>query len=144
MKSEYGMEVKTMSIDVDWDNDDKTVIHVTFPPEWTWGEFFELDQRTVEMLDTVKHRVLFLADVSQTTQLPTGLNLSIIRQVIDFRHDNSDLLVIVGMNTMIRALFDIVILALGRIGTSIKTADTLDEGYRLVRYRLLEIERGGG
>jgi len=133
-----------MTIDVVWDNDDKSVIRVTFPAEWTWDEFYALDQQTTAMLDTVAHRVLFLADVSATNKVPNGLNLNTARQVLDFRHENSDLLVIVGMNTMIRALFDIVILALGRITTNIKTADTLDEGYRLIRFRLLEIERGGG
>ncbi len=132
-----------MPIQVIWDNEDKTIIRVTFPEKWTWDEFQEIDYRVETMIDRLQHKVVYLADISATQSVPKGLKLDVVRYVLDFNHENSDLLVVVGMNKMVKAMFDIVTLALGHLATNIKTADTLEEGYQLLNYRLLEIERGG-
>lgn len=132
-----------MPIQVVWDNEDKTIIRVTFPEKWTWDEFQEIDYRVEIMIGRIQHKVVYIADMSATKSVPKGLKLDVVRYVLDFNHENSDLLIVVGMNKMVKALFDIVILALGHIATNIKTADTLEEGYQLLNYRLLEIERGG-
>lgn len=137
------MEINKMPIQVIWDNEDKTIIRVTFPEKWTWDEFQEIDYRVETMIDRLQHKVVYLADISATQSVPKGLKLDVVRYVLDFNHENSDLLVVVGMNKMVKAMFDIVTLALGHLATNIKTADTLEEGYQLLNYRLLEIERGG-
>lgn len=137
-------KIKAMAIEIVWDNDNQTIIRVTFPEQWTWDDFLEVDTITAKMVDSVNHKVCFLADLRQTKRIPTGLKLDIANQVLDFRHENSDLLIIVGMNKMIRALLNITLMALSRIRTQIKIVETIDEAYECIHHRLLEIARYGG
>lgn len=133
-----------MSIEIIWDNDEQTIIRVTFPEEWTWDEWLAIDEITNPMLNSVNHKVCYLADMRRTKRVPTGLKLDIAREVLEFRHENSDMLVVLGMNQMIKALFKVVLMALSRVRTRIEIVDTIDEAYEHIHFRLLEIKRYGG
>lgn len=131
-----------MAIEITWDNQEHTIIYVTFPEEWTWDEYSAVDSITEPMLDSVNHKVCYIADLRQTQHVPKGLRLDIAREILEFRHDNSDLLVIIGMNSMIRALLDIVLMALGKVRTQIVIVDNIDEAYEKIFARQVEISQG--
>lgn len=133
-----------MSIEIVWDNDEQTIIRVTFPEEWTWDEWLEIDVITAPMLDSVQHKVCFLADLRQAKRVPSGLQLKVAREILEFRHENSDMLVIFGMNKSIDTLLKVVLMALSRLRTHIEIVDTLDEAYERIHFRFLEIRRYGG
>lgn len=130
-----------MAIEIKWDNQKHTIIYVTFPEEWTWDEYSAIDSITEPMLNSVAHKVYYIADLRQTQRVPKGLRLDVAREILEFRHENSDLLVIVGMNTMIRALLDIVLMALGKVRTRIMIVDSMDEAYECIHMRLLELNQ---
>lgn len=130
-----------MGISVGWDNPQKTIIRVTFEEEWTWDDFAAIDKVAAGMVDTISHKVCYIADVRKTSTVPPGLQLTVVRNVLEFRHPNSDMLVIVGLTKVMRMLLNTVLQALGPISTRMKIVDTIDEAYTTVNYRLLEIER---
>ncbi len=129
-----------MSITAQWDDPQQTIIRISFSSEWSWDEFFAIDARTNAMLDGVNHRVCYLADMRATSMIPRGMRLDIIRQVLNFQHPNSDLLVVVGINRMMWSFFNSALLAIG-LTVQVKTVKTIDDAYRVIQYRLLEIER---
>ena len=81
----------------EWDDDGKTIMHVTYQPGWTWDDMEGNLPVEENMLDSVDHRVDVLADF-RGTQLPTGAisRLPKIAQSPPYTHPNSGAMVMVG------------------------------------------------
>lgn len=59
-----------MSVHVQWDNEDRTIILWSFVGRWTWGEYEDALAAAVTMLDTVDHKVDYVYDVRLMSILP--------------------------------------------------------------------------
>ena len=59
-----------MSVHVQWDNEDRTIILWSFVGRWTWGEYEDALAATASMLDTVDHQVDYIYDVRLMSILP--------------------------------------------------------------------------
>jgi hypothetical protein len=81
----------------EWDNEDKTIMHVTYQSGWTWDDLDGNLPLEEEMLDSVNHRVDVIADF-RGTQLPPGAisRLPKIAQSPPYTHPNSGAVVMVG------------------------------------------------
>lgn len=130
-----------MSIQVAWLDDDQHIIHVVFSPTWTWEDFYQLDQHTGTLINSVTHRVCYLVDLSATARVPdiARIDLKRVRAVLDFRHPNSDWLVLTGINRYIRIMLGMVLKSLGKISTHIIFADTPEQGQTLIMEHLQEL-----
>ncbi len=59
-----------MSVHVEWDNEELTVILWSFVGRWTWGEYEDALKMVNSMLEHVEHKVDYIYDVRQMSILP--------------------------------------------------------------------------
>lgn len=85
------------SIRTEWDDDDHTIMRVTYQPGWTWDDMEDNFQIEAEYLDSVTHKVAVIADF-RGTRLPPGAvsRLPIIAQSPPYTHPNAGAMVMVS------------------------------------------------
>jgi hypothetical protein len=86
-----------MRMTTQWDNEEKTILRVTYHPEWTWDDLEGNLPLEEKYLDSVDHRVDVIADF-RGTRLPLGAisRLPKIAQSPPYTHRNSGKVVMVG------------------------------------------------
>lgn len=93
-----------MNIDVQWDNDAKTIIRYVYRNGWNWNDYFSAINGAAELLDTVKHPVDIVMDFRNANMLPQGAISQMQRAFSHTRHPNIRLTVLVGANSFIRTI----------------------------------------
>lgn len=85
------------NLTTEWDNDEKTIMRVTYHAGWSWDDLEANLPVEAQMLDSVDHRVDVIADF-RGTQLPPGAisRLPKIAQSPPYTHPNSGAMVMVG------------------------------------------------
>jgi hypothetical protein len=85
------------NLTTEWDNDDKTIMRVTYHAGWSWDDLEANLIIEAQMLDSVDHKVDVIADF-RGTQLPPGAisRLPKIAQSPPYTHPNSGAMVMVG------------------------------------------------
>lgn len=92
-----------MSVSVKWYDEAHTIICYTFGERWTWEEYYPAYSETIQMMDSVSHKVDFIMDMLTSKGLPPGA-LQQIKRAADRNHPNMGLAVYVGMNFITQAL----------------------------------------
>ncbi|MEP7288985.1 MAG: hypothetical protein ABI947_24795 [Chloroflexota bacterium] len=93
-----------MSINVAWDNDEKTVIIYTFVGQWEWIDYWTAIKDAAELLNTVTYKVDIIMDMRNARTMPEG-SLSKAKQVLGYpRHPNIGMTAIVGANLFIETV----------------------------------------
>jgi hypothetical protein len=98
-----------MTITVDWYNNNHTGIVHTHFGDWTWAEFFTALDQTVQLMDTVHHRVNVISDVRQSRHMPIMLP-SILEKIATApitTHRQCGLFIIVGAKPFLNAIYGI-------------------------------------
>jgi hypothetical protein len=62
-----------MSIIVEWDNSEKTVLHFVFKNRWSPEEFFQVVEQSNQMVDQVEHDIGIIIDMRESGFLPSSL-----------------------------------------------------------------------
>jgi hypothetical protein len=62
-----------MSITVEWDNAEKTILHFTFKSRWSREEFFEVVEVSNRMVDQIDHDIGVIIDMRDSGFLPSSL-----------------------------------------------------------------------
>ena len=62
-----------MSVRIEWDNEERTIILWSFVGRWTWGEFDETVKAMTAMAESVDHNVDLIMDVGQMSILPADI-----------------------------------------------------------------------
>jgi hypothetical protein len=115
-----------------WDENNASIAHWDMDGEWTWAEFYEVQQHFHVLLGQCPHKVDVIADLSRSKMLPGDAFVNFRRaqrtQLPNRRH-----IVIVGagsfVNTMVQT-FDRVMLH--RSAWRLFTVETLDEAYKIL------------
>jgi len=95
-----------MSIQVSWDDDEQSAILYHFEGRWTLDEFYEAVTRGNALMDSVKHRVNTIFDVSKSASLPSGF-LPAIRSIGGKPHANMGQMAVVGANAFIVSFINV-------------------------------------
>lgn len=61
-----------MSIDVTWIDDEQSILFAQFSAQWTWEEYDQVIDKSVEMTSNTHHRIDQIVDLSQTSDMPEG------------------------------------------------------------------------
>jgi hypothetical protein len=94
---------ETLPVTAQWDDEEKSTIHLRFEGRWTWDEFHTTFATYIKWLDESPHKVDFIADMLHSRGLPSGA-LQQVKRLADMNHPNSDLTVYVGMGGFLQAL----------------------------------------
>ncbi|MGD8456225.1 MAG: hypothetical protein PVF83_07580 [Anaerolineales bacterium] len=120
-----------MSIEVKWDNEEKTIIRWVYSSDFCWEDYErgQRDQRV--MIENVKHKFVTIFDLSQIKELP-AYPISKFPKLMRDVPSQQEFLVIVSSNRIIQNL--------GRIFTrvywmNIIFASSLEGAYKLIEDR---------
>jgi hypothetical protein len=121
-----------MSIDIRWDNKEKTIIRHTYSGEFTWDEFAAMNRETEAMLDSVDHEVDILANLEDLVMPKDALaNFPKVARAPYFTHSRVGLVVFSGASHFAQTLIDLF----GKVyGTAARvvTVPTLEEAYEAI------------
>jgi hypothetical protein len=126
-----------MPIDLYWDDDEQTVLLCEFNGTWTWDELQKV-LKTIKRLSEESGRVFgALVDVSKGITVPGGsiFNREALSQFQKMRQlgaDGRGPVVIVGMNSIIRSIFDTVKRLDKSAASDVHFAATLAAGQQII------------
>src|SRR5690348_4176726 len=121
-----------MPVQLDWENDAQTVVHMEFIGQWTWEEAYNGSRIGFEMLESVDHRVNVIIDMRRSTGLPV-LALTHARNMIAKRHARTGMTVFLGANELFLTLWRIFSSAYKQVAHSqeFAFARDMDEAYKI-------------
>lgn len=96
-----------MPIEVQWDNNEQTVIRWVYQWPWSWEEAYQAYEQEMALIDCVEHIVDGIADMRQAQGLPKG-SLTAGISLMNKSHERMDLLVILGANRLIQSMYDMM------------------------------------
>ena len=122
-----------MTVQIYWDNDDKTIVRLDFRDSWTWDEAEAAVAKNTRMLDSVDHTVHAILDMSQSVDAPP-LALTHTRNLIAKRHPRSGITVLVGANDVLSTFWKVFVQAYGRLVRADRYgfAQTAEEARQLI------------
>lgn len=96
-----------MPIEVQWDNEERTVMRWVYQSPWSWEEAYQAHEQEMALIDCVEHIVDGIADMRQAQGLPKG-SLTAGVSIMNKSHERMDLLVILGANRLIQSMYDMM------------------------------------
>src|SRR5262245_51796 len=93
-----------MPVNIYWDNEEKTIVRMEYVGRWTWEELFTATTQSHTMLDEVAHKVDFIHVWLQSDGMPPSV-LVHAKNLIEKRHPNVGVVVLVWSNTLIKAMW---------------------------------------
>jgi len=94
-----------MSVHVQWDNEEKTILLWSFEGRWTWGEYDDALKSTNTLLESVEQKVDFIYDVRHMSILPADV-VTRFKMYYLKKPEKSRLYLVVGVDSYLRLLWD--------------------------------------
>jgi hypothetical protein len=129
-----------MAINVDWDNEEKTIVRFLYSGQWNMSELSAAVQESNKLMDRVNHSVGCIIDIRDSNLIPSGV-LSMGRSVVVRKHPNQGNSIVVGANTFIVAMFDVFrkVYHTKFVEAEYKFVRTLDEARSLLKSEQLTV-----
>ncbi|MFN8377012.1 MAG: hypothetical protein U0694_29565 [Anaerolineae bacterium] len=96
-----------MPVIVEWYTPEHTILYHRFIAPWTWEEYAHSEAQTRTLLDTVPHKVDLILDFKEMGRLP-GNTFMYLRQSAITVHANQGIVVIIGVNVLLRMIGSIM------------------------------------
>lgn len=120
-----------MTISVFWDGDDKTVIRQEVSQKWSIEDFYLSIEQSNTLIETVKHPVHIIIDMSKSHSLPKGF-ISSLSSIQNKSHSRIDITIIVGANVLITAFSKLFAKLYPNRDLRFYMVSTLDEARKLL------------
>ena len=120
-----------MPVKVSWYDDEQTIILQEFPLSWTWDEFFDAVERTVELENTVSHPVYIMGTNPPNGKMPGGNVLAQFNAALKM-HPAHMRYYIMATNNAFTALMGRILLQTSALREKTRLVTTLDDGLRLI------------
>jgi hypothetical protein len=91
-----------MPVNIEWDNEAKTIIRMEYVGRWTWDELYAATAKSRVMLDEISHKADFIHDWLHSEGVPSNV-LVHARNLIEKRHPHVGIVVLVWSNPLIKA-----------------------------------------
>ncbi len=131
-----------MAIDLYWDNDEQSVILCEFQDRWTWDDLHAA-LTTIKRLSSERSQVFgAIIDVRKGLNIPGGSifnreALTNFQKMTSLGAGGKGPVVILGMNGMIKTIFDTVKKMDSKTASDVYFADTMTEAQRVI-YNLVD------
>lgn len=100
-----------MSVRVNWDDPEHTILLYTLGCSWTWDEIYETVDVGVAMITTVPHVVDVLVDIQNGSLPPRAI--AQFQRIASIPAPQTNLIVIAGGGTLFLSLFNLFKLMMG-------------------------------
>lgn len=120
-----------MTIKVQWDNEEHTLLRWEFMGVWDWDDFLAAQKESNDLINSVPHTVDIISDVSKSQHLPPGA----IGRFRTYRRDdpeNTGRVVLVGASIYIKTIVEIFRGMFPNTGGNFSFANSLDEARSLL------------
>jgi hypothetical protein len=125
-----------MSVQVHWDNTDKTVIRYDFEGKWTWDEFYAAFEQARSMIAGIPHVVDFICVIQQVSGFFMPLNLLFhIRKIYTDVPSNVGITILAGPPSELIAIYSMIKRAYPMIAVRYAVAPTLEQARIVLRQR---------
>lgn len=129
----------TNSMQVSWDNSERTIIRYTYQNDWNWDDYLDKLLIGRRMMQEVDHQVCVLNDMRQIQQLPPNF-LSTARSIISSRPDNTGLCILLTTNIYFKAMYRVLAQILEIVPTQYILVKTEKDAYREIKAWYIEQE----
>lgn len=124
-----------MSIIVQWDNPEKTIIRQKFEGHWTSTEYqVSLDELS-NLLKDVNYRVHLIGDMTQSVGIPVMNLLAVSGRVVRMVERQLATITVVKTHKYFQALVNMVRQMSPALAESVYFVNTLDEAYTILAKR---------
>jgi hypothetical protein len=126
-----------MSIQIDWVNDSKTCILLTYGKGWDWDDFFAASPKVAGMLDSIDHTADTLHDV-RNTAIPRNVISQFpkfTRGSVSLKHPNAGVLVFVGVHPYLKILTQMFQKLYADLGRRVFLVNTMEDARQLLADR---------
>ncbi len=123
-----------MTVRVDWDDPDHSILLYSLSCRWTWDELYEAADKGLAMADTVSHTVDVIVDFRISQGLPPKA-FAQFNRLNRMPTPQTGLVVITGGGTFLLSLFNLYILIAGSSASKYCWVSDLDKAYRAVAAR---------
>lgn len=121
----------TSSVNIAWDNVDKTILRYTFYGNWNWDDYLTTLNIGRKMMSEVEHYVCILNDMREMGMLPPNF-ISTARSVITSRPQNTGLAIFLTTNTFFKAMYRILSKLLEEVPTRYLLVTTEEDAYQQI------------
>jgi hypothetical protein len=119
-------------ITAEWFNPEHTAVIVTAKPPWTWDEFYELQQRHQETLNSLGHKVDVVIDLTHSGKLPPNA-FTHLRTMRLRSHPNRGMIIMVGFNPYLQTVLNVLAQLNPTTTKRLRLVGTLAEAKRLIQ-----------
>ncbi|HEX2905716.1 MAG TPA: hypothetical protein VHO69_02570 [Phototrophicaceae bacterium] len=120
-----------MSVFVDWDNQDHTVIRLTLQGRWQWAEVRQVLRELGTLLDTVTYPTSVIVHVNQSAWLPGDIKDN-VQQITQTIHPYmGEVIIVTPLSIFVELVFQVAAL-IGGFNFPYRIAPTLEEARRLL------------
>lgn len=91
-----------MPVNIEWDNEAKTIMRMEYVGRWTWEELYAATAKSHEMFDEITHKADFIHNWLQSGGVPSNAIVH-TKNLIEKRHPNVGVVVLVWNNSLIKA-----------------------------------------
>ena len=123
-----------MTVRVDWDDTDHTILLYSLGHPWTWEELYEAVDTGIAKVATVPHVVDVIVDFQNSHNLPPKSLVQFYR-VANLPTPQTNLIVIAGGGTLLLSLFNLFKLMVGGTGSKYYWASDVDQAHSIITAR---------
>lgn len=120
-----------MGIKVEWGNAEHAIIRYEFEPRWSWGDLYAASDEGTAWLDSVAHRVDFIADLRATRHLPADF-MQHAGRIAGGTHPRRGIVVVVGASPVLRGLSNTLGFVYRKATQDLRFADSLEEARTVI------------
>ncbi|QPC83243.1 hypothetical protein G4Y79_02380 [Phototrophicus methaneseepsis] len=122
-----------MPVSVDWANPEKTIVMQRIDGQWSMAEFYDVVQKSAQLLATVDHPVDIIVDLSTTNFVPQGV-ISGANKTESTVPPNQRLVIFVGAKMMHKLLLSLGKRLAPRAATHQHFVETMEEANGLIEH----------
>ncbi len=115
-----------MSITIQWDNEDKTVLYQVIEGHWSWNDVYPILEQINSMMEEIDHKVTLIINMQNSSMIPKGTLLNIVKLRVE-THPNVNRVIMVGARNFVQLLYNTLSRLYGQRGYSFTMVATLEE-----------------
>lgn len=116
------------SVEIRWDNQQKTILRYVFIGDWTWDEYLERLNEGRMMMAEIEHPVCVLNDMQKMGKLPPNF-ASTAKSVISSRPKNTGLAIFLTSNAFFKVMYRVLAQLIPNVPTEYILVTNEDEAY---------------
>jgi hypothetical protein len=130
-----------MSIELHWDNPDKTILRLDVKGRWTWDEMYQSSDLSILMRQSVNHPVFSIVDFTRAFGLPDSA-IAHAKNIMTKQDGYRGVIVFIQPDFAFISLWKVMMKVYGRwmMNISFLFAESLDEAREMLNHQLAHQE----